>query len=351
MTPLGTPDTTGKPAPWWVMYCLSVWLLIGTMLCSAGYAPAAPEPVKPPARPFLIGYMNSETPGAMDRSWFRRLASYLNNNEDCRLFQEELNRQGYGAVELIAAEGFGDLVARLENRELDCAFCPAVAFVRQIGTRQDIVRSSYTVVFQIRRPTDVGDPPKRHGAIIVGPQHPLYRKPSDRTGRVDIDQIARHVASDQIALVSRYSAPGYLYPLHALSRSPDFSPPQRPVFRGSSEEVVKTVLSGLVSIGACEITATSETLHGTGLEPSAAELYDVILETAGAPADPVVFRDRFNPQRSKTGKLLRACLEAYFRVHRPGRLRIVASNNLAFQELKEVVEEFDKSFAREGIRP
>jgi ABC-type phosphate/phosphonate transport system substrate-binding protein len=307
---------------------------------------AAAESTAPP-RSFFIGYLESESGGPLNREWFRRLVMHLNTDPATAELREALIAAGYRDFAFESAEGYRDLVARMENTEWQCVFCPAVAFVRQIDASTtsailDVFRTPYRVVFQIRRPEDVGNPPRRFGAIFVNRNHPLYRPPRERKQPVDPATIARAVASESVAFVSRYSAPGYIYPLNGLFDTGVVARPARPVFRESSAEVVKTVLTDVVGIGACRITAIEEVLAGEDLASSASDLVDVVLTTDGSPADPIVFLDRFAPDRSDLGKRLREAIQRYFAgPNRPGALRLVASDNLEFRPLKQAVELFD----------
>jgi len=292
---------------------------------------AAPSPPRA-ARLFRIGYMGTEAPSGLTAGWFKRLKRHLESDAALR---KALAAEGFGGIALVAAEGFNDLVRRMDISELQCAFCPAVAFCRQMG--------DYTVVFQLRGPNDRGRGRYifRHGVVFVNSRHPLFRPPEKRDQAVPPQIVARHFVSEPVALVSRYSAPGYIYPYNKLLRSGVFTRPARPIFCGSSEEVVKMVLSDVVSMGACEDGAIESVLRRYGVGDGE-RYYDVLLTTPGCPTDPVVFQKRFRPAGSEAGRRLKEALARFFAADRPGRLRLEESDDSAFEGLREALAEFDQ---------
>jgi len=300
---------------------------------------AAPARQAELARRVRIGYMRPEVAGALTTEWFRRLERFLESDGGLR---EAFAREGYGGVGMVSAEGFNDLVRRMDAQELDCVFCPAVAFCRQLG--------DYTVVFQLKGPNDRGRGKYifHHGVVIVNSHHPLFRNPQERNQEVPPQLIASHFTSEPVALVSRYSAAGYIYPSNDLLRSGVRALPERPVFCGSSEEVVKMVLSDVVAMGACERGALEDVvrpLQSGGIEVTDAQVLDILLTTPGCPTDPVIFRQRFSPDRSDLGRRLKDALARFFSIDRPGRLRLEDSQDSAFDGLRAALREFDKSTA------
>jgi len=316
-----------------------VLLTASLSLGGEGLAPQIPPlgPAEPPApgRLFSVGHMRAETSGTLTEDWFRRLQRFLESDRELR---KALAEEGYSGVSMVSAEGYRDLVARMDQpSELDCAFCPAVAFCRQTG--------QYTAVFQLRGPSDRGRPPYifQSGVVIVNSRSPLFREPKTRDQQVPVRLIARDFATSPVALVSRYSAPGYIYPCNELTtRSGLLAFPNRPIFCGSSEEVVKMVMSDAAGMGACERGAIEEVFRRYDIKVPVEEVLDVLLTTPGSPTDPVAFRSRFSPDRSELGKRLKDALMRFFAANRPGQIRLEDSDNEAFRGLRAACDEFDK---------
>ncbi|MCX8036602.1 MAG: PhnD/SsuA/transferrin family substrate-binding protein [Candidatus Sumerlaeia bacterium] len=305
----------------------------------AGEAPPSPAPhgaaFEPmsSARPFTLGFIRPEALEPLSATWFRRLQRFLDSDVP---FREALKREGYGSVGLVAAEGFNDLVRRMEVAPgLDCVFCPALAYCRQVG--------DYAVVFQLRGPNDRGRDKYifQFGVILVNRHHPLYRAPRSRDEQVPRRLIARHFVSEPVALVSPYSAAGYVYPCHELFKAGIRAVPGQPIFCGSSEEVVKMVLSDVVGMGACEQGVAEDLLRRYAIPTPPEQLYDVLLTTPGSPTDPVVFRRRFSPDRSELGRRLKDLLGRFFSADRPGAIRLEDSEDSAFAALRAAWNEFE----------
>lgn len=323
-----------------VMLAAGIALAVGSFSSAASLAATAGR--AQPARQFRIGHMRTEIPGPLTAEWFRRLQRFLESDPGLR---EAFAREGYGGVGMVSAEGFNDLVRRMDAQELDCVFCPAVAFRRQLG--------DYTVVFQLKGPNDRGRGKFifHDGVVIVNSRHPLFRDPRLRKDQpVPLQVIAGHFTSEPVALVSRYSAAGYIYPCHALFESGVWALPSRPIFCGSSEEVVKMVVSGVVAMGACERGAIRDVMRRYKIEAFEDRAIDQLLTTPGCPTDPVVFRRKFSPDRSELGRRLKNAIGRFFSVDRPGRFRLEDSDDTALDRLKDVLNEFYEK-TRGGSQP
>jgi len=311
---------------------------VGVLLAAAAVGPQILPPKSSdraaPGRPFTIGHMRPEPSDPLSDEWFRRLQRSLENDRELRA---ALAAEGYDGVGLVSAEGFNDLVRRMEVAPgMDCVFCPALAFCRQVG--------DYTVVFQLKGPNDRGRDKFifQYGVIIVNSHHPLFRDPKARDQQVPPRIIARHFASEPVALVSPYSAAGYIYPINELFKSGVRALPSRFIFCGSSDEVVKMVISDVVGIGACEEGALDEVLRRYDITVPRDEILDVLLTTPGSPTDPVVFRRRYSPDRSELGRRLKNALGRFFTTDRPGQIRLEDSDDAAFKDLRAAWAEFEK---------
>jgi hypothetical protein len=301
------------------------FLVLAATAATAQRGIAAPAGVG--GKRFRIGYMRPTHSSVFTGEWFRRLQRYL---EEDAATSRALVEAGFAGVATVAAEGFNDLVRRMDNRELECVFCPAKAYCDQI--------SSYTVVFQLKGPFDSGRRGQsilQNGAIVVNSSHPLYRPRDARQNEVPPRVIVPYFRREPVALVSRYSAPGYIYPLMELVETGQPAWPTQQVFCGSSEEVIKMLLSDVMSIGACEEGLARETISRFG--PQA---LDILLVTDGCPTDPVVFHSRFRLDRSPLGRRLESALKRFFAEQRPAGYQLVESNDSAFKGLKEVLTDF-----------
>jgi len=302
---------------------------------------APPSPPKKSGEPvasgrlFLIGHMRSESTDSLTENWFRRLQRFLEND---RRLRSALAREGYGGLGLVSAEGFNDLVRRMEVPPgLDCVFCPALAYIRQLG--------DYAVVFQLKGPNDrgrTGEYILHSGVVFVNSRHPLFRGSRSQEEKVPLRLIARDFASSPVALISPYSAAGYIYPCNEFFKAGIRALPNRPIFCGSSEEVVKMVLSDVVGMGVCEQGAIEEVLEHYPIKVPADRILDVLLTTSGAPTDPVVFRRRFSPAHSEMGRLLKDALTQFFSANRPGQIRLEDSTDSAFDKLREAWTDFEE---------
>lgn len=279
--------------------------------------------------------MRSEASEGLTEDWFRRLQRFLENDPRLRSI---LTREGYSGIGMVSAEGFNDLVRRMEVPPgLDCVFCPALAYVRQLG--------DYVVVFQLKGPNDrgTGQYILHSGVVFVNSRHPLFHRARSADERVPLRLIARDFASSPVALLSPYSAAGYIYPCNELFKSGIRALPNRPIFCGSSEEVVKMVLSDVVGMGVCEQGMIEAVLEKYKIAIPANEILDVLLTTPGAPTDPVVFRRRFGPANSDLGRQIQETLAEFFRTNRPGQIRLEDSDDGAFGKLKDAWAEFEKN--------
>jgi len=294
--------------------------------------PADSPGVSESRRLFLVGHMRSATTDGLSEDWFRRLHRFLERDQALRA---ALDRDGYRGLGMVSAEGFNDLVQRMEDpRGLDCVFCPALAYVRQLG--------DYTVVFQLKGPNDrgIGKYILHSGIIFINSYHPLFRGTRAKTEEVPLRLIARDFASSPVALISSYSAAGYIYPCNELFQSGIRALPNQPIFCGSSEEVVKMVLSDVVEMGVCEQGAIEDVWQRQDIRVPVGEVLDVLRTTPGAPTDPVVFRRRFRPADSELGRRLKDALTQFFSLDRPGQIRLEDSDDGAFKGLRDAWNEF-----------
>jgi len=107
----------------------------------------------------------------------------------------------------------------------------------------------------------------------------------------------------------------------ALSLQSDMSPASvRLRFCGSSSEVVKHVVSGLASIGACDRSALEnwlpqvlpDSLAASGEEALERVVRILPLDIPLVPSDPVIVPAELRPEVSELGRVLKAELPTFF---------------------------------------
>jgi ABC-type phosphate/phosphonate transport system substrate-binding protein len=329
-----------------LLVSLAILPILALSAGAALAADSAPKPWTRPAAPLRIGYMEPETASPLNQDWFRGLKLFLETDRGCAGLRAAMAGR-YDGFALVAAEGYNDLVRRMRAMEFDVVFCPAVAFAQQVAD-SFTTDGRYTVVFQIKGPTDIGREPQRSGVIIVNRNHPLFRSPKARaSGRpVDEAELARRFAIEPVALVSRYSAAGYIDPMNRMLDAIGPSAwPTQPIFCGSSEDVVKMVLSDVVWMGACEKGSVEQVMRLYGIQTPKDQAVDELVTMPGSPTDPIAFRWELRPRPgAELGRLLKAALSdyVYFSGNQLGGLRLEESEDRNFRPLKQALAKFDR---------
>jgi ABC-type phosphate/phosphonate transport system substrate-binding protein len=213
----------------------------------------------------------------------------------------------------------------MSQNQVDLAFCSAVDFVLQ--------RGNYQPLFQFRGHSyNTGGNPHFHRGVIF-----VNNRSSFFTSELPASILGRALAGREIAMVG-HSAAGYFYPSLKLASLTSNTLPRRPVFCGSSEEVVKYVISGITEAGACEKTVLQQVLHQHGLIQS--EVVRVILETDLIPTDPVAIQERWLPRKSLLGRELKKALREFFRRPEHGLPRLEDTNADAYADIRENLKKF-----------
>lgn len=317
-----------------LIVCLAI--VAGTSANAADTSPAGTQPLQV----FRVGYLPHAGHGGMNDTIAHRLEQWM---EDKPQVREALRQSGFnGSVTVQAADGHNDLRNLLASRQLEMAFCPAVVFA---SLRTDL----YRVVFQEKRPGEVWDSRGggrnlRQGVIIVGPLSPLFHAedPDPRT-------LEAYLRGKEIAVPSAYDAAGYQYPLLAMANDLKVPPSSISLrFCGSSEEVVKQVVSGLADVGACDGAVLETWLPealSSGGEASRA-VRELPIKVPLVPSDPVILRSDLHPQTSELGRVIREQLPGFFRElpHAPFTLDMHARDEF-YEPLWADLELFDRLIA------
>jgi len=294
-------------------------------------------------RPFRIGFLISDEEPGLSLQWFESLKRFLLEQPT---IQRLLAENHYSGIAILPADGYRDMLQRMDLNEFDLAFCSSVIFVEQHG--------DYRSILQIRG--DIYDSRGQgmtlhKGGVIAGPKCTLFQQ-ENRTP----EKIRTYVMANPIAFVSAHNATGYVYPRLALWRKYNVAEPGDVIFTGSSEEVVKYVVNGLVNIGACD-SNTMETLLKTACpQEIPGKKIQVLFETPPAPTNPIVVRLSLHPQKSELGREVKQALKFFCNnSRRPGVPRVADSRDENFKNLREEIAAFhaliDKSSKQDTAPP
>ncbi len=261
-------------------------------------APAAADPTSASAV-LRIGCLRTDPEARLGPGALFGLRDYL---VSATLSSQPMRERGVTDIAVISSDSHEDLVQRMGQNEFDLVFCSASDFVSQ--------RGDYEVLYQFRRPRDSYDPRGQRvfhkGVIFAGVSSPLFPGPDPTS------LLTQFLSREEIAMVSSYSAAGYVYPCLKLAAFTSNTLPGRIRFCGSAEEVVKNVVAGSVGLGACEAGVIEEVFRQNGIERERERLVRVILETDPIPTDPVVVRSGWLPRHSPAGRELQDALRTYF---------------------------------------
>lgn len=264
---------------------------------------------------FRVGYLPEPGEGGMNEALAHKLRLWLENNQKFRL---ALHDAGFsGQISLQAADGHNDLRNHLENAQFHMAFAPAAVFAS--------LRKQYRVVLQEKRQGDVWDSRGggqvfRQGVLFVGPQSPHF--PPDQSTSDTLRLVGSLLRQSDLAVPSVYDAAGYHYPLLAIANQLGVRPSDIHLrICGSSEEVVKHVVSGLAPIGACDRSVLETWLPkilpadlSSPQEGIPDQVVRVLpIEIAPVPSDPVIILTDLRPEISVVGRVLKEELPKFFR--------------------------------------
>ena len=287
--------------------------------------PLPPVPPKRKLKTFKIGYAHADPGNPLNSDWFRTLQKQFNSDPD---LLKALNGAGYKNVAVIQADGFKDLIQRMESNEFDCAFSPSVVYVRQQG--------EYLPAFQLK-PKGVhysSRPDEKvllRFSIILGPHHPLFNQP-----KLSDDQLKSLFEKEPIACVSPYSAAGYVSPLNYVYTLYGATP-RETYFYNSSESVVKAVVSGLANIGICEYSALENMLKESTVQPK--QLHkNLVSPLPLVPADAIVVRKELRYEAAGLIKELGETVKSRM----PEGWSVVPGRDEMYSELRRNVEFLDK---------
>lgn len=279
---------------------------------------------------FRMGFLQSEEDRSTSLSWYESLKHFLLNEPSV---VSSLKKHRMNGIVLLPAEGYRDMLQRMDLNEFDLAFCSNVIFVEQKGEYRPILQWR-SDIFDSR-----GQGMTLHkGVIIVGRTSPLF----DMEKRTKSD-IIKYIRSRPMAFVSVHNAVGYVYPRLCLWRNYGIREPGDFIFCRSSEEVVKYVVSGLVDLGACEKETFHSVLKNSCPDIPEEKLARVLIETPPAPTNPIVIRSSLHPQISELGRVIKGAVKIFYNNSKRSDIpRVTDSRDEDFKNLREEIAEFHK---------
>ncbi|GAB4317381.1 MAG: hypothetical protein Kow0059_10380 [Candidatus Sumerlaeia bacterium] len=256
-------------------------------------------------QPLRLGYLGVGLEVALPVAAFTELGAFLERDEAVR---SAMSREGRRGVSAYPIDSFQEMLDRLNLREFDLAYCPAKILVEQTG--------GYVPILQLRPAAAIADTSMSRmtawrGVIIGSRQADLFkgRKPPSS------DALGDYLSTHRMAFPSAHSAVGYIYPLLTMQRRFNVSQPAGFIFLGTSQEVARAVINGLIPLGACEEGALHEVLqelpYGNRPPWKPEDVVQIIARTPPVPTDPIIVRGELAPERSALGQALRDALRRY----------------------------------------
>lgn len=322
-----TADFAIKPLPVWRAVLL---LLLLTVIVAPAPAQRSDDPTTPTLRaPQLlrIGFLRRETGGHPAGGLLEGLRAHL--LADAAVVAA-LEAEGYSGIGLFASDGASDMLRRINSREFDVAFAPAVLYARQ--------DAGYTPILKSRRPEEIIAPQKvwRQGVVIVSSRSPFFQGDT-----VDPAQLRSFLAQNRLGVVSTQSVAGFHAALLGLAVDYGVVAPEGGyLFFENSEEVAKAVIAGLVEMGACEESALARVLESEGLSDRREEFVRVILRTDRIVTDPVLVRGRLSTRHSLLGRELQNSIRQYSLGGGFGHIQYAQANDGDYVALGELLRDF-----------
>lgn len=296
--------------------------------------------LKKTLRPLSIAYLEAGLEIPLPSGALANLAAFLTDDE---VLTRQMEEQGFEGIHIFRIDSFQDMLNRLSLNEFDVAYCPALIYVEQEG--------DYTPVLQLHPPRTISENNNRalwRGIIIANKKVDV---PGISKGVYEKRKLDEWIQSTRMAFPSAHSAVGFTYPLYILKRLFETQRPGGYLFLGSSREVARAVINGIVPVGACEEGALFDVIDEIPMENgkkwSIDEVVTIVARTPPVPTDPIIVRDELNPHNSQCGRSLR---DAILRFHEqsPGLTKVGESSSIDFDRLKEDLDLFASSNSNSG---
>jgi hypothetical protein len=286
---------------------------------------AESEPFETSGRPLRIGYLPRPAEGGIDEPLARALGKHLSDHAG---LGAALAHKGYsGEVIVQAADGFNDLTTRLNLGLFDAAFCPAAVYA-SLSRADGSPGAGYRVILKEDHDSESGS------VIFVGPSSNLFGAENFTP-----EELQEALRTEELAVPSAYDAAGFHYPCLALVIDQNVNlTGLRYRFCGSSREVVKHVVSGLASIGACDKAALDVWVKEVSDVPEDKMLRRLAMPTLNAPripADPVIVCSELDTQYSEAGRKLKEAMQGFFDSREDAPFRLKPVMEADYKKLRE----------------
>jgi ABC-type phosphate/phosphonate transport system substrate-binding protein len=307
--------------------------------------PAPEESPTPPAvrpRYFRIGYLRSSGEDALGEDWYHTLKAALLGDA---VFAKALKQAEMADVALRPCDSPEDMLQRMEQGEFDLVFAPAMVYV-QHRIASPVV---YRVILQTqRRDADQGDSRgggyvRRRGVLFVRRGSQIDKSLGDSPSP---DVLKRAMEGETVAVSGSYDAAGFFYVRKMLWDDYDHGTLSDCLFCGSPVEAIKSVVSGLTDVGACDEAVLGDVFDPlpvnaeSDLELGKEEIFiRRIRTTIWIPTDPVLIEERFDPlgRRSSLGLAARRILRDFYDAS-PTAPALVEGNDTAYDAMQRDVE-------------
>ncbi|MFP4379620.1 MAG: PhnD/SsuA/transferrin family substrate-binding protein [Candidatus Sumerlaeia bacterium] len=294
-------------------------------------------------RLFRIGYLTPAAESTLDQKWFMEMRRALIQDA---AFTQAMQQEGITGIALRPCDHPEDMLERMLQEEFDLVFCPAMVYGRAWLARKRLEQQpAYNVVFQTkRRETDTADMrrgggPRHRGVLFVRRDYRLDINPS----QPDPAKIRELIAENPLAVSGSYDTVGFFYIRKFLWEEYNRLEPESFLFCGTPQEAVKTVVSGLAPVGACEESVLKEVIASIPGKPELSEIVTILETTKPAPTDPVVMHERYDPttRRSLLGRAAAEAVREYYNQNptESDAPRLVPGTARAYQPLVEDLEQ------------
>jgi len=194
------------------------------------------------------------------------------------------------------------MLQRIGQNEFEMVFCPAMVYAQARLAHP----ARYRVLFQTRRSgVDQADTRgvhvRRRGVVFVPRGSPMDRPDAP------VAHDRAHIEAHRMAIAGSYDAAGFFYVRKMLLEEYEGARPGDFLYCGSPDDVVKSVVSGLAPVGACEEDALRRAFAHLPAEAGDIEMRDganafvrVILRTDWVPTDPVIIRTEYDPRYGRS---------------------------------------------------
>jgi len=311
------------------MKLLNLFIIFLCFLFAANVAAQSNDSNPIEQKIFRIGYLRANSEGGHATSEMNRLRDYLQNQQQ---IQTEMQRQGFGSIGLYEADGPADLIPRLQAGEFDLVFCTSTIWHQ--------VKSNYTIIVQKQQKNDILNPrtglSMRRGVIFVSSRHEAFE--NDWTN----DQWSEYLLSNQIAVVQSQSLSGYITPMLYLRDEIGVDEQSiTPLWCRSGNEVAKSVVSGLVDVGACEERDLEAVFNTPALQGKESEIVKVIFRTTPVASSPVMISRNLSEESPAIVQSIQRALRSSSDEVFEGNYKFNFASSEDFEDVSRIIRRYE----------